>query len=225
MRSGRYQQLLSIPLFKGISSAEIDGLMACLEVSERTYQRSDVLLRQGERFETLGIVLSGTVQIVKEDFLGNRTIVSTVPVHGLFAEVFAFTPAMESPISAIAAEPCKILWIHFYSIIHVCSVGCAYHTQLIGNMLELLAEKNLQLNRKIDYLSKRSTREKLIAYLLDQAADNHGRKFRIPYSRAELADYLCVDRSAMSRELSRMRAEGLIDYDKELFMITEHIPE
>ncbi len=215
--------LKEVSLFNGISEKNYSGLLTCLGAVERKYKKSEVVLHYGATVDHVGIVLNGSVQVIKEDILGNRSIISTVEKGELFAEVFAFSMTETAPISVIATEDCTVLWIPFRKIIRVCSNLCEFHTTMIGNMLELIANKNIVLNQKIDYLSKRNTRDKLLSYFADCANKSKSLTFEIPYNRSELADYLCVDRSAMSRELSRMKAEGLIDFNKNTFVLAEHI--
>lgn len=214
-----YEVLRQISLFDGIDSKDLKSLIACLGAMSRSYEKGEAVLLAGSPIDRVGVVLSGSVQVVKEDIVGNRTIIANIEQNELFAEVFACSPASILPISVIALEDCTVMWIQFRKIITTCSSSCVFHTKLIANMMRLMAEKNLKLNQKIDYLSKRSIRDKLIAYLLAQADQQKSLIFSIPFSRNELADFLCADRSALSRELSHMKEDGLIDYYKEQFKI------
>lgn len=214
-----YGLLKQIPLFQGIETHELKSLLSCLGAICKSYEKGETVIMAGSRAEQIGIVLAGTVQVIKEDLVGNRTIIGNVDKCELFAEVFACASVDVVPISVIASGDCTVMWVSFRKIVTACPSSCVFHTKLIENMMKILAVKNLALNRKIDCLSKRSIREKLIAYLISVADHQKNLTFSIPFDRNELADYLCVDRSAMSRELGRMRNEGLIDYYRNTFRI------
>ena len=167
----------------------------------------------------MGIVLSGKVHIVREDYYGNRNIVAIVSTGEMFGEVFACAGTDLMPVSVFAEEISEIMFIDLRSITTTCGQGCEFHGVIIRNLLRIVSEKNLILNRKIDFLSKRSTREKLLSYLSAQAKRTGSAEFSIPFNRQELADFLCVDRSAMSAELSKMSRDGLIRYEKSRFRL------
>ena len=210
------------PLFKGISPDELEGILVCLQARKSTYQNQEIILLEGQPVTSVGIVLSGRVQVIKEDYLGNRTIMTEIEPGNLFAETFSCAQTSEIPVTVISTADSSVLWLNYYSIITLCPAACGYHNQLIRNMLSILASKNLMLNQKMEYLAKRSTREKLLSYLSSQARQAGKNSFSIPFNRQELADYLSVDRSAMSTELSRMRDEGIVNFTRnefELFKI------
>lgn len=219
----RTDLLREVSLFDGIQTKNLDGLLSCLNALDRRYKKSEVVLHHGSSIDHVGVVLEGSVQVIKDDVFGNRSIISTVGRGELFAEVFAFSVTDSSPISVVATEDCTIMWIQFRRIISVCSSACEFHTAMIGNMLKLIAEKNLVLNQKIDYLSKRNIRDKLLAYFSDRADAEQSLTFTIPYNRGELADYLCVDRSALSRELGKLKKEGVLEYKKNKFTLSRKI--
>lgn len=208
-----------IALFDGIDSRSFKSLLPCLNAVIRSYLRNEVVLMAGSRAEWIGIVLKGSVMIVREDMFGNRIIVGNAEKNDMFAEVYACASPKDIPISVVATEDTSILWIHFHKIASTCSSSCAFHTKLIENMMKILANKNMLLNRKIDHLSKKTIRAKLMAFLIDQAETHKSLTFNIPFSRNELADYLCIDRSALSRELGKMRDEGLLDMHRNSFKI------
>lgn len=200
------------PLFKGISPDELEGILVCLQARKSMYQNQEIILLEGQPVTSVGIVLSGRVQVIKEDYLGNRTIMTEIEPGNLFAETFSCAQTAEIPVTVISAADSSVLWLNYYSIITLCPAACGYHNQLIRNMLSILASKNLMLNQKMEYLAKRSTREKLLAYLSDQAVRQGRSEFVIPFNRQELADFLCVDRSAMSNELCKLRDEGILSF-------------
>jgi CRP-like cAMP-binding protein len=214
-----FNLLHRIPLFEGIETKDLKSLLSCLGAMYRSYEKNETVMLAGSRIDQIGIVLDGKVQVVREDLLGNRSIIESIEEYELFAEEFACASVDVVPISVIAAEDCTIMWVRFRKILTTCSSACIFHSRLIENMMKILARKNLTLNQKIDCLSKRSIRDKIIAYLVSQAEKHKNLTFTIPFNRTELADYLCIDRSAMSRELGKMRAEGLCDYDRNTFRI------
>ncbi|NAS19332.1 cyclic nucleotide-binding domain-containing protein [Clostridium butyricum] len=178
-----------------------------------------MIIQQGDRVQFVGIVLSGGIQIIKEDIEGNINILSHLGINDIFAETFAYADIYECPITVQATENCEIMFIDCKRIIKKCNNACVFHWNLIENMLSMIARKNIMLNQKMEILSKRTTREKLLAFFNTQVQMNHSKKFSIPYNREGLAFYLCVDRSALSRELSNMQDEGLLKFNKNEFEI------
>lgn len=213
-----YQQ---VPLFFEISAQEMKSLLQCLNARTKTYAKDEIIFLAGDEATDIGLVLTGSVQVVKEDFFGNRTIIAQATKGELFAEAFSCTQDKVLEVSAIAMEKSEIMLIDYQRIITTCPSSCTFHTRLIKNMLGILAQKNIQLNRKIEHTSKRTTREKLMSYLMEQAKKANSNRFHIPFDRQELADYLCVERSAMSAELGRMRDEGLLSFKKNQFELFE----
>ena len=207
------------PLFAGIETAQLDALLTCLTAVKRSYRKGAFIYRAGETAVSVGIVESGGVRVVQEDFWGHRMILAHILPGGLFAEAFSCAQEPRLPVSVIAAEASTVLLVDYRKIVTTCSSSCLFHAQLVMNMLRILAEKNIQLTRKMEHLSRRSTRDKLLSYLSAQAVQAGSSTLEIPFNRQELADYLCVDRSALSRELGLMQTEGLLDYDKNRFTL------
>lgn len=205
-----YNFLSGVPLFHGIAPDELSGMLKCLNAREASYKKQDIILLEGQPVSSVGIVLSGKVQIIKEDFDGSRNIMSDIGKGNLFAEAYSCVKTESLPVTVLSVTDSEILFVDYMKIISVCSSACKFHTRLIENMMRILASKNILLNRKIEHISKRTTREKLLAYLSDQAAKSGKREFDIPYNRQELADYLCVDRSAMSNELCKLQDDGIL---------------
>lgn len=214
-----YDVIKNVPLFYGIKETELTKLLTCLRAKKEQYAAGEVIFAEGGQAELVGVVLNGKVQIVTHDFYGNRTIVATVFPGQLFGEAFACAGVQTLPISAIAANESDILLIDYRKIITTCSSACVFHNRMIQNMLKIVADKNLILNQKIEIISKRSTKEKLIAYLLAQAKKQDSDFLTIPFNRQELADYLCVDRSAMTTELGKLRREGKLEFYKNTFKL------
>ena len=208
-----------VRLFNNIIANDLPNMLSCLGVKHKQYKKGSIVLQAEDNVDHVGIVLRGAVLIVKEDFAGNRSIVDHVGQYEIFGEAFACAGIQKSPVTVVAAENSEIMWIQFRRIINTCSINFMFHFRLIENMMRLLAVKNLQMNQKLGITSKRNIRDKLMAYLIIQAKEAQSYNFTIPLSRSELADYLYVDRSALSRELCKMRDEGLIEFNKNHFCI------
>jgi len=214
----KYLEILKkLSLFDGISEDNVGALLSCLSAKTVHYEKNRYIYLSGENFEGMGIVLSGNVQVVKEDYFGNRLIIAELGEAELFGETFACADIKTLPVSVFATTDSDILFIDYRKLISPCSNSCSFHSKLIYNMLRIVAMKNIMLNEKIEVMSKRSTREKLTAYLSAEAQKTKNSSFTIPFNRQELADYLSVERSAMSAELSRMRDDGLLEFDKNRF--------
>lgn len=211
--------LKKCPLFKGIRDSDFSSMLQCMDSRTLYYQKNQPVFSEGEPADYVGIVLSGEIHIIKIDFDGNRNIIGTVTPSQLFGEVFACAGISSLPVSAIAASDSTVLLVSCKKIITTCSSSCLFHNQVIQNLLHIVAEKNLMLNQKIQFLSKKTTREKLMAFLYAQAKENQSTTFTIPYDRQALADYLGVERSAMSTELGKLKKEGKIDFHKNRFQI------
>ncbi len=209
--------LKQVSLFRGIEADNLSDMLSCLGAVRKQYLKNQSIILAGEEVTSLGIVLDGNVQIIKDDILGNRMIVAGLSVGDIFAETIVCAGIKESPVDVNACDNCSVLWVSIKRIISTCSNACSFHNRLVLNILELLATKNLYLNNKMEFLSKRTIREKIMTYLVFQKEMHQNSSFVIPLNRNEMADYLCVDRSAMSRELSKLREEGVIDYHKNQF--------
>ncbi len=206
------------PLFRGVNPDQITAMCNCLQTHIIKVSKNECVFREGDPAREVGIVLSGSVQIVREDYYGNRSILGTVESSGLFGEAYACAD-VDFPVSVIAAEESRILLADCKKVMTVCSNSCTFHNQLIYNMLQVVAKKNIQLNQKMELMSKRTTREKLLAYLWDEAKKAGCESFIIPFNRQELADYLGAERSALSAEISKMREEGLLLCKKSQFTL------
>ncbi|ROR31867.1 CRP-like cAMP-binding protein [Mobilisporobacter senegalensis] len=212
-----YYILKRSPLFQGIDDDDLDSMLSCLGGSIKEYDKNEIIFLAGSEITSMGIVLSGSLNLAKDDILGNRMIITEVSAGELFAESYACAGTRHSPITVIASNQSKILFLGYHRFITSCTSQCGFHHTLVENMLMILANKNLQLNQKMILLSKRTTREKLLEYFQNQIEKQNNLKFEIPFSRNELADYLCVDRSALSRELGKLRDEGIIKFHKNQF--------
>lgn len=213
--------LQSCSLFTGIEPASLRAMLGCLSANFICYEKNEAIFREGDSIHHLGVVLSGAVQIVKNDFFGNRSIVASIGPGQLFGESFACANVPALPVSAVACEKSEIMLVDCRRITMTCSNACAFHNQMVLNLLQVMAQKNLLFNRKVEILSQRSTRDKLMTYLLEEARRNCSREFTIPFDRQALADYLCVERSALSAEISRMKKAGILDSERSRFILLE----
>ncbi|HVI40011.1 MAG TPA: Crp/Fnr family transcriptional regulator [Anaerovoracaceae bacterium] len=209
--------LMLTSLFQGVAENDLESMLNCLGAMERKYRKNDVILLAGTKVTSVGILAEGNAQITRDDAEGNRAILSELGRADLFAEAYVAAGAAEIPVTVIATSDCRIVWISFGKIVGTCSSACSFHRTLVQNMMRVIAVKNILMNEKMRILSCKTTKEKLMTYLSDYSERVGKNKFKIPFSRNELADFLSVDRSAMSRELSRLRDEGYLNYRKNEF--------
>lgn len=214
-----FMDLKLCPLFKDIPEEDIDSMLDCLNAQKLTCQKNEAIFNAGDPPEYFGIVLSGSVHVLQEDYWGNRTILTSVQPGGLFGEAFSCAEVSTLPVSVIAQSYCEILLIDSRRILNSCSSSCTFHTRLIGNLMKILAGKNIFLTRKMEHISKKTTKEKVLSYLSECAVSAGTNSFTIPFNRQELADYLSVERSALSATLGKMRDEGLITFEKSRFTL------
>ena len=206
-------------LFAGLIPEEVERLLGCLNGVERRFKKDEYLLRAGEPARALGILLSGRLRIVRDEYTGERNVVAEIGPADVFAESYACLEERPSEVSVFAASDAAVLFIETRRLLTSCPNTCRWHARLIMNLVALLANKNITLNEKLSHVTQRSTRRKLLSYLSSEALRAGASEFDIPFDRQELADYLAVDRSAMSAELSRMSADGLIRYRRNKFTL------
>ncbi|MBQ9068374.1 MAG: Crp/Fnr family transcriptional regulator [Eggerthellaceae bacterium] len=192
-------------------------MMGCLQPHVRTFRKGSYLLRQGDAVSSLGMVLSGSVLIRSEDYWGNGNILARSGPGSLFAEAFACMPNAMSTVDVVAGEKTEAIFMDVARIISTCPSACAHHTRLIRNLTSVLAQRNYALTQKMGHLTKRTTREKVLSYLSSRSQDVGSSRFTIPFDRQQLADYLSVDRSALSSCLGALKREGIIDFRKNSF--------
>ena len=213
-----YQIIKTSSLFEGITDQELDSMLSCLGAKTETYQKNSFILRTGDIADSIGLVLCGSILIIQEDYWGNRNIISKVGPGESFASSFACA-YLPLNVSAIADSPTMVMYLNVKRILNVCSNTCTYHNKILRNLLGELASKNIKLGEKVMHTSQRTTRAKLMSYLSAEAQRVGKYEFDIPYSRQQLADYLSVERSGLSLELSKMKDEGLLDYKKNHFRL------
>ena len=210
--------LTECALFHGLREAQIREILPCLSARQSRFRRGQFLLRAGDRVAFAGILLSGEAEVLQEDFWGNRNLLAAVGQGDLFAEAFACAHAV-SPVSVLCKTDGSVLYLNVRAVFFPCEKACAQHKALSQNLIRVLAEKNMQLNEKAAFLSHRTTREKLMSYLSAQATKSGKNEFDIPFDRQQLADYLCVDRSAMSAQLCALRDDGVLEFKKNHFIL------
>ncbi|MCL1879067.1 MAG: Crp/Fnr family transcriptional regulator [Actinomycetia bacterium] len=207
------------PLFNGIAENQLEALVNCLGCRFVGYRKGQTIYFVGDHARGIGIIVYGSVHVIKNDAWGNSNIIAEVSSGEMFAEAFVCGGISTMPVTVLAAADALVCFIDFSRIISTCPNSCAFHSQLISNMLCELAHKVIMLTDKIEHITKRSIREKLLSYLSEQSKTQQQQGFDVPFNRQELADYLSVDRSALSAEMSRMKADGLIDYHKNHFVL------
>ena len=207
------------PLFSSVAEEDLIPLLSCLGGTLREYPKGTTIFREGDRPTYLGLVLTGEVRITRTDYDGNRSIVATVIAPGLFGETFACAEVEALPVDVTAAADSTVLMMEVRRITSPCCQACAFHSQIIFNLMKQTAAKNLMFHRKLEITSKRTTRDKLMTYLHMTAKEQGSREVTIPYDRQELADYLEVDRSGLSAEISKLRREGVLEAEKNRFLL------
>lgn len=211
--------LSEFPLFYGVRREDIPKMLQCLGCYEKQYSKDTFIYLESHTVRNVGLILSGCVHMIKEDFEGNKTLLVSMRRGEVFGESFSCGSRLDSRVSFVAAAPCSILFLPFHKLLHTCKLTCTFHHRLVENMVRLISDKNVLLMQKIDIVSRRTLREKILAYLRLQAELQQSSRFTIPLGRLALADYLCADRSALTRELANMKRDGLLDYDKNTFIL------
>ncbi len=210
-------QLHTLPLFSGIQEEALPAMLACLGSFTRGFPKGCLIHFAAEELTCVGVVLQGTVHMRKEDIGGNQTVLAFIKQGALFGETFVCGNDLAAEVTYYAATACRILFLPFQKVLHTCRMTCVHHHRLIENMVGLIAMKNAQLLEKIEIISQKTLRDKILFYLTLQARHAQSSYFDIPLGRLEMAEYLCADRSALSRELGRMQAEGILDFEKNSF--------
>ncbi len=214
-----FKILRNCSLFHGIADENLLALLGCLGAKVEFFEKKYTIFSEGSPAKYIGIILSGSAQVIQNDYYGNRSIVSGAEPSDVFGESFACAELNAIPVTIVASEPCEVMLLDCRRILHSCSNACGFHQQIIFNLMKDLAKKNILFHQKIEITSKRSTREKLLAYLNLQAKRYQSASFDIPFDRQGLADYLEVDRSGLSAEISKMKNEGIISNQKNHFEI------
>ena len=209
----------SAPLFSGVSDTELTAMLACLKAEKKSFPKEAFVLQAGDTAASIGLVLLGTVLVIQEDICGNRNILSKAGPGQTFAAAYACAPGSRLNVSVVADTPITVLFLNVERILTVCPSACSCHSHMIRNLLGELAVKNLQFSEKLTHVGQRSTRSKVMSYLSAEAQRLGTYELDIPFSRQQLADYLCVERSGLSLELGKMKKDGLLDYHKSHFVL------
>lgn len=206
-------------LFAGVGDSEIELMLSCLGARLCTYKKGEYVLRQGEHLSDVIVLVAGNLHIQNDDYWGNRSILGQISVGEMFGEAYV-TPESGALLNdVVALEDSVAVFFDVKRIITTCSSACRFHSIVVQNMFFAISEKNRKLVQKLGHMSKRSTREKLISYLSEEAKRQNSSSFTISFNRQQLADFLSVDRSAMSNELCKMRDEGLLEFEKNIFRL------
>lgn len=204
-------------LFAGVCEDEIETMLSCLDARLHEYKKGNYVLHQGEHLNHITVLVKGELHIQRDDYWGNRAIINRIAVGEMFGEAYIAPESGSLLNDVVAVEDSAVIFFDVRRIITVCSSACRFHSMVVQNLFFSISEKNKTLVQKLGHISKRSTREKLISYLSEQARRQNSASFIIPFNRQQLADFLSVDRSAMSNELCKMRDEGLIIFNKNHF--------
>lgn len=213
--------LLRSPLFEGVKPGDLTAMLGCLSARRSSFPKNSFILLRGALGSTMGMVLAGSVHIIKEDFWGNQTILGRAAPGQLFGESFACLPGEPLGVSVVAAENTEVLFLELGKILTVCSSACEHHNRLLRNLYAVMSGKNLELTKKLEHVSRRTIREKLLSYLSAESQRVGSASFQIPFNRQQLADYLSVDRSALSSELGKLREERVLSFRKNSFTLQE----
>ena len=206
-------------LFSGVSQEEISAMLGCLQTQILSFKKGEYVFRQGQHLDTIMVLVQGTLHIQSDDYWGNRSIIHVVRVGEMFGEAYAAPESGALLNDVIAVEDSIIVLFEVKRILTTCSSACRFHSLVVQNLFFAISEKNRKLLQKLGHMSKRSTREKLISYLSEEAKRQNSSTFSIPFNRQQMADFLSVDRSAMSNELCKMRDERLLRFEKNKFTL------
>lgn len=214
-----YSFIAKTMLFHGMTPGEAEEMLECLSARTKNFDKNQTVCSMGEPVTDMGLILSGSVNLIKHDVWGNRAILEHIPKGQVFGEAYACLKEEPLLIDVTAAEQSEILFLNAGRIMETCPVSCSFHSRLIRNLVHTLAKRNLTLIGKMDHITPRTIRDRVLAYLSAQAVRQGSYTFEIPFNRQQLADYLSVDRSALSAELSKLQRENLIDFRKNKFTI------
>lgn len=207
--------MLDIDLFEHIENNEVLELLKCIGIKTKNFKKGSIIIGLGFRIDFLGVMLSGYANMYKKDVLGNKTLIENLKINDIFGHNIVCLGLNKSPVEITAQSECEVLFLPFQKVVTPCEKLCKYHLQLIKNIMKMISKRNSILTDKLDILGQKTTREKILALL--EIFKTNENIITLPYSREEMAKFLCVDRSALSRELSRMRNDGILKFNKNHF--------
>lgn len=206
-------------LFAGVGIDEIHSMLGCLQAHKKTFKKGQYVFRQGQHIDNITILVEGSLHIQRDDYWGNRSIINVINVGDMFGEAYVAPDSGALINDVIATENSTVIFFDVNRILSVCSSACRFHSLVVKNLFYAISQKNRSLVQKLGHMSKRTTRDKLISYLSDESKRQNSSSFDIPFNRQQLADFLSVDRSAMSNELCKMRDDGLLIFNKNRFTL------
>ena len=204
-------------MFSGVRGREIQSMLSCLNPRVQHYKKGEYVLRTGGHLRDILILVKGSLHIQKDDYWGNRSLLGQLGAGEMFGEAYVAPESGALMNDVVAVEDSAVMFFDLQRLLTTCSSACRFHAAVVQNLFFAISEKNRKLVQKLGHMSKRSTREKLISYLSEEAKRQNSARFSIPFNRQQLADFLSVDRSAMSNELCKMRDEGLLRFHKNHF--------
>lgn len=209
--------MLKVDLFKNMSNGDVLSLLSCLGIKTKVFKKGDYILTEGQKNTCLIILLSGKAEVIRKNLLNKDEKISELKVNDIFGQDFVCLGQNKSPVNLIATEDCEVLFLDYGKLITPCNKVCEYHLTLIKNLVGMIAKKNSVLSTKIDVVGKQFARDRIMAFLKQES--NGKEVFEIPYNREKMAQFLSLDRCALSRELSKMEKEGLLTFKKSRFEI------
>lgn len=201
---------LDSALFAGVDEQSCENMLRCFGAYERRFTAHQIIISCGERQDMIGVLLSGSAELLRLSEDGGRTVLETLNEGSVFGEELAFTGTRDGSAVIECREDCRVVFMRYDQITKRCENACSCHSQVVTNLFLLLSRKSLHLSRRIEVLSCRTIREKLMCFFRQQAESSGEQTFSLPFSFSMLADYIGADRSAMMRELRHLREEGLI---------------
>lgn len=207
--------MLDIDLFENIDNNGVLELLKCIGIKTKVFKKNSLILKTDGKIDFLGVILGGNAVIKKTDSLGHTMVIEKLKMNDIFGHNIVCCGLDRSPVEIVSENECEVLFLPFEKVVTPCEKLCSYHLKLIKNIMKMISMRNSLLNDKIDIIGKKTTRDKILAFL--ESYRNGEKVFSVPYSREEMAKFLCVDRSAMSRELCRMRDEGILRFHKNHF--------
>ena len=201
-------------LFRDITQDDLNRIYCCLGGRKKAFSAGETIITFGENTPFIGIMASGVARLERVDYFGDCSLLDRMEQNDIFGESIVYADPDNSEISAVCEKDCEVIFVDHDRLVHPCENACGCHLAMMENLLQILANKSLRLSRRVEVLSNKSIRSKLMAFFSMQAKKNDSPSFELPFSVSALADFICVDRSAMMRELSRMKKEGILQTDR-----------